>query len=352
VCREFPGTSLEFIPHVTAEFDDEALAMMTEMSVAAGRPLNWNVLPVTAATIDDVEAKLAAGTYARERGGRVVALTVPMTVASRLSFSTGFLLDAQPGWKDVLWLPAEQRRAALADPDVRRRLLAGSRDADNPLPHIADWAAKDILEVFDPALRHQVGRSVAAIAAEEGKEPFDALLDIVVADDLRTTFGSTVVETRADWEARARVWTDGRAVVGASDAGAHLDLFASFQYTTVLLAEAVRSHGVISLEDGVRLLSAVPADLYGMTGRGRLVEGAWADIVLFDPDTVGCAPIHTRFDLPAGAGRLYAEATGVHAVFVNGEQIVDGADLTGAPAGALLRSGTDTTTPSLHATTW
>jgi N-acyl-D-aspartate/D-glutamate deacylase len=352
VCRDFPGTSLEFIPHVTAVFDDEALEMMTAMSVAAQRPLNWNVLPVTAATEADVQSKLGAGTFAAERGGRVVALTVPMTVASRLSFLTGFLLDAQPGWKDVLWLPLDERRAALADPSVRARLLAGSRSDDNPLPHIADWARKDILEVFDPSLRRHVGRTVADIAAEEGKGPFDALLDIVVADDLRTTFGSTVVESRADWEARARVWTDGRAVVGASDAGAHLDLFASFQYTTVLMAEAVRSHGVISLEDGVRLLSAVPADLYGMVGRGRLVEGAWADMVLFDPDLVGCGPIHTRFDLPAGAGRLYAEATGIHGVFTNGEQIVRGSELTGAAAGSLLRGGVDTTTPSLGATSW
>jgi N-acyl-D-aspartate/D-glutamate deacylase len=352
VCREFPGTSLEFIPHVTAEFDDEALDMMTAMSLAARRPLNWNVLPVTAATEDDVQSKLGAGSHAAARGGRVVALTVPMTVASRLSFLTGFLLDAQPGWKEVLWLPAEERRVALADPSVRERLLAGSSSADNPVPHVADWARKDILEIFEPGIRRHVGRTVADIAAEEGKDPFDALLDIVVADGLRTTFGSTVVETRADWEARARVWTDGRAVVGASDAGAHLDLFASFQYTTVMLAEAVRGHGVISLEDGVRLLTSVPADLYGMTGRGRLVEGSWADMVLFDPDAVGCGPIHTRFDLPAGAGRLYAEATGIQGVFTNGVQIVAGTELTGAAAGALLRGGADTTTPSLTATTW
>lgn len=347
VCRSFPGTSLEFIPHVTSTFDEEALSMMAEMSRVAQRPLNWNVLPVTAATADDVEAKLGAGTYAAEHGGRVVALTTPMTVASRLTFSTGFLLDAQPGWDEVLWLPHEQKRKALADPDVRERLRAGAASADNPLPHITDWAAKQFLEVFDPALAHYVGRTVGEVAATEGKEPFDALLDVVVADDLRATFGSTVVETRADWEARAKVWRDPRAVVGASDAGAHLDLFASFQYTTVVLAEAVRNHGVISLEEGVALLSSVPSDLYGLVDRGRLVPGARADVVLFDPDAVGCGPIHTRFDLPAGAGRLYAEAEGIAAVFVNGVETVRDGAFTEARAGALLRSGQDTRTVGL-----
>lgn len=347
VCRSFPGTSLEFIPHVTATFDEEALSMMAEMSRVAQRPLNWNVLPVTAATADDVEAKLGAGTYAAAHGGRVVALTTPMTVASRLNFSTGFLLDAMPGWDAVLWLPHEEKVRALADPAVRARLAAGAASSDNPLPHITDWAAKEILEVFDPRLAHYVGRSVGEIAAGEGKSPFDALLDVVVADDLRTTFGSTVVESRADWEARAMVWRDPRAVVGASDAGAHLDLFASFQYTTVLLAEAVRNHGVVSLEEAVALLTSVPADLYGMTGRGRLGPAARADIVLFDPDRVGCGPIHTRFDLPAGAGRLYAEAEGIEAVFVNGVETVRGGVFTDARPGALLRSGVDTTTVAL-----
>jgi N-acyl-D-aspartate/D-glutamate deacylase len=277
----------------------------------------------------------------------VVALTVPMTVASRLSFTTGFLLDAMPGWDRILWLPPADRRRALADPAVRSALAAGAASSDNPLPHIADWESKQILEVFDPALASLVNRSVSDLARERGVSAFDALLDIVIADDLRTTFGSIELESRADWEARARVWRDPRAVVGASDAGAHLDLFASFQYTTVLLAAAVREHGVLSLEEAVRLLSSVPADLYGMVDRGRITVGAWADLVVLDPDEVGCAPIHTRFDLPAGAGRLYAEATGIAAVFVNGTEAVRDGVFTPARPGALLRSGRDTTTVGL-----
>ncbi|MBL7500555.1 amidohydrolase family protein [Frankia sp. CNm7] len=347
VCRDFPGTSLEFIPHVTASFDEEILDLMAAMSVAAQRPLNWNVLPVTAGTAGDAAAKLAAGSHAARRGGRVVALTAPMTTALRLSFHSGFMLDAIPGWADVLWLPHDEKLRALADPSVRAALLAGAASADNPLPHITDWDRKEILEVFDPALRRVVGRSAAELAAEAGTTAFDALLDVVVADDLRTTFGSVVEESESDWTARARVWRDPRAVVGASDAGAHLDLFASFQYTTVLLAQGVREHGVISLEEGVAMLTSVPADLYGLVGRGRLTAGAWADIVILDPATVGAGPVHTRFDLPGGAGRLYAEATGIDRVLVGGVDIVVDGEFTAARAGHLLRGGRDTRTVAL-----
>ena len=347
VCREFPGTSLEFIPHVTAAFDEEILDLMAAMSVAAQRPLNWNVLPVTAGTAGDAAAKLAAGSHATSRGGRVVALTAPMTTALRLSFDSGFMLDALPGWADVLWLPRDEKLRALADPSVRARLLAGAASPDNPLPHITDWERKQILEVFDPALRAAVGRTAAELASEAGSTAFDALLDVVIADGLRTTFGSVVEESASDWAARAEVWRDARAVVGASDAGAHLDLFASFQYTTVLLAEGVREHGVISLEEGVAMLTSVPADLYGLVGRGRLAVGAWADVVILDPATVGAGPVHTRFDLPGGAGRLYAEAIGIDRVLVGGvDTVVDG-EFTAARAGALLRGGKDTRTVQL-----
>jgi N-acyl-D-aspartate/D-glutamate deacylase len=143
---------------------------------------------------------------------------------------------------------------------------------------------------------------------------------------------------------RADSWTDPRTIVGASDAGAHLDMMDTFAFTTQLLGRGVREMSLISLEEGVRQLTDVPARLYGLRERGRLEPGFHADVVVFDPDGVGKGPTQTRFDLPAGAPRLYAEAEGIDHVFVNGLEIVrDGRD-TGARPGAILRSGRDTRT--------
>src|SRR5207247_1977121 len=88
----------------------------------------------------------------------------------------------------------------------------------------------------------------------------------------------------------------------------------------------------------------VPARLYGIKGRGRVAEGYCADLVLFDESAIGPAPVHTRFDLPGGAGRLYAEAEGIERVLVNGTEVVSGGTFTDARPGTLLRSGRDTET--------
>ncbi len=199
--------------------------------------------------------------------------------------------------------------------------------------------------MFDPALAHLAGRHVADLADEHGTSPFEALLDVVCADGLRTTFTRPPSQpTTADWEAMAALWRDGGIVIGGSDAGAHLDFTAYFDYPVYLLEHAVRTHGVLSVEEAVHLVTAVPAALYGLRDRGVLRVGAAADVVVFDPATVASGPLETRFDLPAGAGRLYGEPVGIDAVLVNGRVIVDhGTPVAGARPGTLLRSGRDTT---------
>ncbi|MYJ34543.1 MAG: amidohydrolase family protein, partial [Acidimicrobiaceae bacterium] len=154
-------------------------------------------------------------------------------------------------------------------------------------------------------------------------------------------------EPAADWEARVEIWRDPRAVVGASDAGAHLDLFLSANYATTMLNEAVVKRGLISMEEAVHMLTEEQADLYGLVDRGVLAEGAYADVVVLDESAVGSGPTEFRSDLPAGASRLYAGATGIEHVICNGTEIVRQGRFTGARPGTLLRSGTHTTGPSL-----
>ena len=144
------------------------------------------------------------------------------------------------------------------------------------------------------------------------------------------------------WALRAQVWRDERTVLGGTDAGAHLDLLATFNATSAMLGNAVRQRNLMSWPEAVHHLTEVPAALYGIKDRGKLAEGYWADINVIDPNTVGARPIYARTDLPGGAWRLYGEADGFSHVLVNGEEIVDHGTFTPARPGTLLRSGRDT----------
>ena len=148
---------------------------------------------------------------------------------------------------------------------------------------------------------------------------------------------------------RAAAWRDPRVLLGASDAGAHMDMLATFAYTTLLLSEGVRDRQLLPLEEAVRLLTSWPAQHFGLRNRGQVAEGWCADVVVFDPASVGPGRVVTRDDLPGGAGRLYSEADGVEHVLVNGRRMVEKGVLTGELPGSLLRSGRDTDTVRLPA---
>jgi N-acyl-D-aspartate/D-glutamate deacylase len=258
------------------------------------------------------------------------------------------VLDALPGdWKGTMALPYDERIEVFSKPEERRRL---DEQANRPSPFrgLARWERITVRETFDAHNGDYVGHTIGEIAEREAKTPFDALLDIVVADELRTVLELPTRGTEdADWKARLEVWRDGRAIIGGSDAGAHLDILATFHYATGMLAEAVRERGLMPIEEAVHLITDVQAQLYGLRGRGRLEEGSHADVVVLDLATVGPGPIHTRSDLPAGASRLYGEARGIEHVLVNGVELVRAGELTGARSGTLLRSGRDTETAAL-----
>jgi N-acyl-D-aspartate/D-glutamate deacylase len=341
------GTTLEaIVAGCINGFTDDEVELLAAMSLAAQRPLNWNVLGVSSLNPTGHEHQLAASDAAAARGARVVALTLPHPMSMRLSFLTGFVLDGLPGWREVLHLPVPERLRALGDPAVRERLAAGaaSREA-GLLRGLANWPVLTFAECFVPSTKPHEGRSVGDVAARLGKEPFDTLLDVVIADELRTGLRPPAFGTSdADWELRAQVWRDPRTVIGGSDAGAHLDMMCGAIYSTSLLGEAVRERGLVSWEEAVQQLTDVPARLYGLRDRGRVAEGWHADLVVLDPETVGHGPERTATDLPGGAWRLVADAVGVEHVYANGVAIVRDGQATGAAPGVLLRSGRDTVT--------
>jgi N-acyl-D-aspartate/D-glutamate deacylase len=354
VVRRYAGTTLEYITDGCLNgFSDEEIERMAQMSFVARRPLNWNVLSVDARDPDRIPHQLSASDRAAELGGRVVALTMPTIVGMNMNFGSFCALWLLPGWKEVLDRPVPERIQQLRDPDVRRVMNERARSKEaGVIGRLSGWGGYRIGDTYSAANEGLSGRLVRDIAAERGVSDFDAMLDVVIADDLRTVLWPSATDDDPDsWKLRSELWDDPRILIGGSDAGAHLDRMCGAPYPTAFLADCIRGRRLIPVESAVRLMTQAPASLFGLRDRGTVVEGGIADLMVFDPATVDAGPMRMSGDLPGGATRLVADSEGVAHVFVAGvETVTDGAG-TGARPGTLLRSGRDTETVSVPAGT-
>jgi N-acyl-D-aspartate/D-glutamate deacylase len=316
------------------------------MSVAAQRPINWNVLTVDSRVPERVTRQLGASTAAHNKGGRIVALTMPVLVPMNMSFLNYCALFMIPGWGEVLNLPVPDRIAKLQDPDVRADMMrrANSEEA-GVFRRLADFRHYVIGDTYSAANEGLKGKVVGELAKQQGKDPFDGLVEIVIRDDLRTILWPMPPDNDPDtWSLRREVWEDDRAMLGGSDAGAHLDRMCGAPYTTRFVGDMLRGRQLVPVEEAVRLITDAPAQLFGLKDRGRIQPGYRADLVVFDPETIGSEPATLVADLPGGTARLTADSQGVVRVLVNGVETVTDGKATGATPGTLLRSGVDTRT--------
>ncbi|MGH9018809.1 MAG: amidohydrolase family protein, partial [Acidimicrobiales bacterium] len=341
--RDHPGTTLEFIPTV-GPIAAERMELMAAMSLAAGRPLNWNLLG-SLASEEIYEQQLLASDVAAERGARVVALTLPDLMRMRASN----LLPGLPGWADVVSLDPDGRRASVADGATRARLRSGARAmAERGMGVLSDLALMEVADADSP----WTGRSLQEIADTGAGDVIDVLIDVVLVEGL-TLFAVLPSLTpslgRSDegWRRRVAVWRDPRVMLGGSDAGAHVDLMCHANYPTVVLGEAVRRRRLLGLEEAVEMMTDRPARHYGLRHRGQVAVGWYADLVVLDPATVASAPTTVRHDLPGGGERLHAAAVGIDHVVVGGRPVVSAGVVSGERPGQVLRSGRDTDTVGL-----
>jgi len=349
VCGRHPGTSIEFIPGSFLKgFSDEDIELMADMSAAANRHLNWNTPLINKAAPELFRRQLSATDVARQRGGRIVPLYMAQNGPTQQDFLRGYVYRALPDWGWLFELGVEDRITALADPASRERLRAALDAVPTGLAFTirSTWGQNYVNEIKGADLQHLEGRRISEIAAERGISDFDAVLDIAVAARLEVGFVRYSAGEGDEWTkaARLEVLKDPRVVLGASDAGAHMDMMVGADFPTRCLGELVRDRRVFTLEEMVHQFTDVPAQLYGLRDRGRLTPGSFADIVILDPDVVGAGPLRTVADLPAGASRLLTEPLGIHRVLVAGEELVSEGTVTAARPGRLLRSGRDTDT--------
>jgi N-acyl-D-aspartate/D-glutamate deacylase len=345
--RDHEGTTLEYVTDGCMRgFRDDEVELMAEMTLAARRPLNWNVLTIDAKEPERYRAQLAACEHAAERGGRAVALTMPVLVEMNMSFRNYCALFMLPDWGAVMNLPVPERIEKLRDPEVRKTLNERAHSPEaGVFVRLASWGRYQIGDTYSATNEGLKGRVVADLAKERGQGTFDTLLDVVIDDELRTVLWPLPPDDDDEsWALRAEAWDHPAVLIGGSDAGAHLDRMCGAPYTTSFLADALRGRRLVSMERAVQLITQAPAELFGLCDRGLVREGYHADLVVFDADTVATGDVNLVHDLPGGTARLSADSIGVHHVLVNGRAtVVDGKSAGDLP-GAVLHSGRDTRT--------
>ncbi len=338
VLAEFDHGAIEVIPRSFAEgYDDADRELIHAMYRASGKPIELNIL--TPSVMHPMGWQKALD-FCREsfaQGVRVHPQFTTNKLELHLKLADTFVFDEMPVWREVLTSPEPQRCERLADPEWRARLKAEWEDGASRAVSF-DIGELEIEAVRDAANAGRVGRTVAEIAEERGTPPLDTFLDLALDEDLETSFRSRMSDVAKQFIAHVveSGLADPIVMAGSSDGGAHLASFTGADYPTRLLAEWVPS-GKISLEQAVWRLAGMPATVHGLRDRGFLRAGAWADIVIFDPEQIAAGEAYLARDFPADTERYVVDATGYRAVLVNGQILLEDGKHTGALPGHVLR---------------
>jgi N-acyl-D-aspartate/D-glutamate deacylase len=302
------------------------------------RPVSWTALLTGMLGPGGHRAVLDRSAELQREGTMVYPQVTGRPLNFEFQWKEPFIFESLSVFKPVSAADHEGKMRIYADPAFRRalreRVGLGGKSA-----FAKRWGRTWISQA--PTAPELEERTVAEVAQERGVDPIDLALDLGLASNLETRFRMAVVNVEEDEVEECLKHPS--TMLGLSDAGAHASQLCDACYSTSLLEKWVREKQALSLEAAVRMLTSRPAEVFGITDRGRIAAGLAADLVVFDPATVGASPLRRVRDLPAGADRLVADAVGVDAVVVNGTLLRrngrDVVDPDGPLPGRVLRPG-------------
>jgi N-acyl-D-amino-acid deacylase len=287
------------------------------------------------------EAAKAFLERATDEGAPVYSLLLARPFDRPFTLAEGTnLYEGVPAWNRLMSLTRDQRRAALSDPAWRDELRWAveqpnrdpARGSTLPPPQ---WTLLFVGSVIQPDHEPYLRRPIAELAEEGGVAPADFLLDLALSEDLATEFRWST-ETPEWVQAVAEAQLDPHMLIGTSDGGAHLSRDDGAEYSSYFLREWVLERRVWTLEEGIRRITQVPAALLGFAQRGMVIPGYFADLMVFDPATIGPWKKEKVHDLPGGVTRFQATPKGVFATIVNGTPVVLNGKLTGRRPGTVV----------------
>jgi len=312
--------------------DDPELELLDFMLEESRRPITFIAMFDRDDISEAVRTSLRKAAPMIRRGAR--PQTSPLPLTREVNMRNPFSFAGFPSWKRVFEDKSKQAQAAVyRDRAFRDRFREELR---NPIG-FGNWGRISVHEVKRPELKKHEGKTVAELAAEQGKDGVDAFLDLTLADDLENEFTMQSFNSRAD--RMAELLNNRDMLLGLGDGGAHLDMLCDSGYPTYVLGTWVREKKVLTLEEAVRRMTSDPADFFGIKDRGRIAPGMAADLAIFDPASVGSGGRPERlYDLPGGAKRMVMRSRGIEYTLVNGAVTWEKGKLTGAAAGRVLRS--------------
>ncbi len=306
------GRVLQVVPEFySTDITLARVDQLAELSLAHGIPTTFSPLFDSSQAPSNVSRVMDRVAEQFSRGARVwpQVQTRPIDISFSLEQASLFFM-AQPMWYMVQRLPRPQLLAALNDPATRQGLI----DAAEPGGVTQAFAGLQIRDSRDASL---LGRTLGEIAEERGTTPAALMIDLSIEEDLGIHFLSANMG-HEDPSRVGPLLANDLVHVGASDAGAHIQSFATYGDTGYLFSTFVHG-GHLSLEKAVRKITGDPAQIWGLPDRGLLRTGMAADVTIFDPDSIARGVELPVNDMPEGGMRYVRDASGVHTVIVNGE---------------------------------
>jgi N-acyl-D-aspartate/D-glutamate deacylase len=318
---------------------EPAFRFYERVAEAARRPIIYQVVAAFADQPEHHRQVIRWLEDCTRRGLRLYGQSETHKGGFEFTFNDWNLFDRSPGWRDVTVGTSEERKRKMQDPERRRVLRAEWDEGSRPGAGIADGSLEGLVvaEVGHRELEHYLGEKLGDIAKQEGKHVVDALLDLVVEDDLQTELYA--LRSVNSPEYTGELVRSSHVIPGTSDGGAHVKFVTFGRFPTEMLIWLVRDEGVVSLEQAHYSLSYLPAFFGGFKDRGFIREGAPADIVVYDMEKLNLLPIEVAHDFPAGEWRRVQRAEGYRWIMVNGQVTLEDGVPTGATPGKLLRHG-------------
>lgn len=316
------------------------IPFLEELAAISGRPVVYAPLLYYSSQPDRAHGIARQCAEARARGRPVYAQASCQPLSMDFKLTLAYPMLTIEGWPQQE--DARTLTPIFADPAFRQQVRDDLKVSRGTRIFNGHWDRVEVTIAATPENEKHEGRTIAEIAKDRGQDPVDAFLDLGLEEGLETVFTAKLLNVEEDKV--AELLQDTGCLVSLSDAGAHHTFFCDAGFGMHFLGRWVRDKRLFDLPTAVRKLTSDLADIYGLIDRGRLVSGAWADMILFDPEEIRVTRPERVTDLPANGTRLIRHAPGLKGTWVNGVKVFDGTDYVDLqrPPGQILRkfSGT------------